>query len=115
MPVAAMLAASVLGYLLLTVGEPAVIAVAALLAGSLGWAWPGVPHPGGRAAQPEAPAWAVGVMMTGLFAGAVTGPLVTGFLAEHDQFSAAWIACAALALLAAGTIVATLRSEADRT
>ena len=40
-PVAAMLAASVAGYLLLTVGEPGVIAAAALVAGSLGWAWPG--------------------------------------------------------------------------
>ena len=40
-PVAAMFAVSVAGYLLLIVGEPAVIVGAALLAGSLGWAWPG--------------------------------------------------------------------------
>ena len=113
--VAAMLAASVLGYLLLTVDEPAAITAAALLAGTLGWAWPGVLNLAVVQRSPEAPAWAVGVMMTGLFAGAITGPLVTGFLAEHDQFGAAWITCAALALLAAGTIVATLRSEADRT
>ena len=53
-------------------------------------------------------------MMTGLFVGAVTGPLWTGFLAEHDQFAAAWIACASLALLSAATIVATLRHETRR-
>ena len=35
-----MLVASVAGYLLLTVGEPGVIVVAALLAGGLDWAWP---------------------------------------------------------------------------
>jgi len=110
-PVATMLAASMSGYLLLTAGTPGVIAAAALLAGSLGWAWPGgltlaVVH-----RSPDAPAWAVGVMMTGLFVGAVGGPLLTGFLAEHDLFTLAWIACAALALLAATTITATLRRE----
>jgi MFS family permease len=111
-PVATMLAASVIGYLLLTVAEPGVIAAAALLAGGLGWAWPGGLTLAVVQRSPEAPAWAVGVMMTGLFVGAVVGPLLTGFLAEQDLFTAAWIACATLALLAAGTIVATLRGEA---
>jgi MFS family permease len=111
-PVATMLAASVIGYLLLTAAEPGVIAAAALLAGGLGWAWPGGLTLAVVQRSPEAPAWAVGVMMTGLFVGAVVGPLVTGFLAEQDLFTAAWIACATLALLAAGMIVATLRGEA---
>jgi predicted MFS family arabinose efflux permease len=95
----------------LIAGEPGLIAAAALLAGSLGWAWPGGLTLAVVQRAPQAPGWAVGVMMTGLFVGAVTGPLVTGFLAEHDLFDAAWIACAALALLAAATIVATLRGE----
>jgi MFS family permease len=111
-PVTTMLAASVIGYLLLTAGEPGVIAAAALLAGGLGWAWPGGLTLAVVQRSPQAPAWAVGVMMTGLFAGAVAGPLLTGFLAEHDLFSAAWIACASLALLAAATILGTLRREA---
>jgi hypothetical protein len=51
------------------------------------------------------------VMMTGLFFGAIGGPLFTGFLAERDLFTLAWITCAGLALLAAATIVATLRRE----
>lgn len=110
--VAAMLVTSVAGYLLLTVGEPAVIAAAALLAGGLGWAWPGGLTLAVVRRSPQAPGWAVGVMMTGLFVGAVTGPLLTGFLADHELFEAAWIACAGLALLAAATIVATLRHEA---
>jgi MFS family permease len=111
-PVTLMLLASVPGYLLLTAGEPWLIAAAALLAGSLGWAWPGALNLAVVQRSPEAPAWAVGVMMTGLFVGAVGGPLLTGFLAEHDLFTLAWIACAALALLAAATIAATLRREA---
>jgi MFS family permease len=112
-PVATMLAASVAGYLLLTAGEPAVIAAAALLAGSLGWAWPGGLNLAVVQRSPGAPAWAVGVMMTGLFVGAIVGPLLTGFLAENDLFTLAWIACAALALLAAVTITATLRREGE--
>jgi MFS family permease len=112
-PVATMLAASVAGYLLLIAGKPGVIAAAALLAGSLGWAWPGGLNLAVVQRAPRAPGWAVGVMMTGLFVGAVVGPLLTGFLAEQDLFEAAWIACAVLALLAAATIVATLRHEAS--
>jgi MFS family permease len=111
-PVAVMLVASVAGYLLLTVGEPGVIVAAALLAGGLGWAWPGGLTLAVVQRSPQAPGWAVGVMMTGLFVGAVTGPLLTGFLAEEGLFDAAWIACASLALLAAATIAATLRHEA---
>lgn len=114
-PVAAMLLASVAGYLLLTAGEPVVIAAAALLAGSLGWAWPGGLNLAVVRRSPQAPAWAVGVMMTGLFVGAVGGPLLTGFLAEHDRFALAWVCCAGLALLAAVTIAATLRREARGT
>jgi MFS family permease len=110
-PVAAMLAASVAGYLLLTVGEPGVITAAALLAGTLGWAWPAGLNLAVVQRSPGAPAWAVGVMMTGLFVGAIAGPLFTGFLAEHDLFTLAWTTCASLALLAAATIVATLRRE----
>ena len=110
-PLAIMLAASVPGYLLLSAGEPGVIVAAALVAGTLGWAWPGGLTLAVVQRSPGAPAWAVGVMMTGLFVGAVAGPLLTGLLAEHDLFTLAWIACAGLALLAAGTIAATLRRE----
>ena len=113
-PVATMLAASVAGYLFLIAGEPVTIAVAALLAGALGWAWPGGLNLAVVQRSPEAPAWAVGVMMTGLFTGAVVGPLLVGFLAEHELFSEAWIACATLALLAAATLVVTRRRERPR-
>jgi MFS family permease len=110
-PVAAMLAASVAGYLMLTAGEPGVIVAAALVAGALGWAWPGGLNLAVVQRSPDAPAWAVGVMMTGLFVGAIVGPLLTGVLADDGLFTVAWIACAGLALLAAATIVATLRRE----
>jgi MFS family permease len=103
-PVAAMLVLSAPAFLILTAGEPGVIAAAALLAGGLAWAWPGGLTLAVVQRAPDAPAWAVGVLMTGLFVGAVGGPLLTGFLAEHDQFTLAWVACAVLAVLAAATI-----------
>ena len=57
--------------------------------------------------RPDAPAWAVGVMMSGLFAGAAGGPLLVGLLAAGEHFAAAWSVCAALALAAATTIALT--------
>ncbi len=113
-PLPAMLALSMVGYLLLIAGEPAVIVVAALLAGSVGWAWPGALTLAVVQRSPDAPAWAVGVMMTGLFAGAVGGPLLVGLLAENDAFTGAWLLCACFALLAAVTIAATRRFEGSR-
>jgi MFS family permease len=105
------LAGSAAGYLLLIAGEPAVIVVAALLVGSVGWSWPGTLTLAVVFRRPDAPAWAVGVMMSGLFAGAAGGPLLVGLLAEHDHFTAAWSLCAGLALAAAATIALTQRFE----
>jgi len=110
-PVATMLAVSIVGYLLLIAGEPAVIVVAALLAGSFGWAWPGGLTLAVVQRSPGAPAWAVGVLMAGLFSGAIAGPLLIGVLAEHEQFAIAWGVCAGCALLAAATVMATRRRE----
>lgn len=114
MPVAAMLVASVAGYLLLIAGDPAAIVVAALLAGSLGWAWPGGLNLAVVQRSPENPAWAVGVMLSGLFTGAVAGPLLVGLLVEHGEFSWAWVMCATLALLAGLTLALTRRADARR-
>jgi MFS family permease len=111
-PVATMLALSISGYLLLMAGEPALIVVAALLAGSFGWAWPGGLTLAVVQRSPGAPGWAVGVLMAGLFSGAIAGPLAIGVLAEHERFTLAWAACAACALLAAATITATQRRAA---
>lgn len=113
-PVAAMLALSTAGYLLLIVGEPAAIVAGALLAGGVGWAWPGALTLAVVRLSPQAPAWAVGVMMTGLFAGAFGGPLAVGLLAGREAFTGAWVMCAALALIAAATVVLTRRLSGGR-
>jgi MFS family permease len=108
---ALVLAGSAAGFLLLISGEPALIVLAALIVGSIGWSWPGTLTLAVVFRRPDAPAWAVGVMMSGLFAGAAGGPLIVGLLAEHDHFAAAWSLCAGLALAAAATIALTRRFE----
>jgi MFS family permease len=109
-PVAAMFALSAGAYLLLISGEPLVIIVAAMLVGTFGWAWPGALNLAVVQYSPEAPAWAVGVMLGGLFAGAVAGPLTIGLLAHSGHFAIAWIMCSVFALLAAVTVVAVRRA-----
>jgi MFS family permease len=108
-PVAAMLAASAACYLVLTAAASVPVVAGALLAGVLGWSWPAAVQLAVVQRSPDAPAWAVGVMMAGLFAGAVTGPLVVGLLAGAGSFAAGWIACAVFALGAAGIVTATRR------
>ena len=103
-PVAAMFIVSAGAYLLLIAGEPALIVLAALLVGGFGWAWPGALNLAVVQMSPRAPAWAVGVMLSGLFAGAVVGPLTIGLLAHHGHFATAWILCSVFSLLAALTV-----------
>jgi MFS family permease len=109
-PVPAMFVVSAGAYLLLIAGEPALIVAAALLAGSFGWAWPGALNLAVVQHSPQAPAWAVGVMLAGLFAGAVAGPLTLGVLADQGHYTAGWLLCSAFALLATVTVVAVRRA-----
>ena len=111
-PVAWMLLAGAGGLVLLIAGSPAAVVAGALVAGAVGWAWPGALTSAVVARAPGAPAWAVGVMMAGLFAGAVTGPLATGLLADREQFTAAWLILAASAAAAAGTVAIVSRRSA---
>jgi MFS family permease len=111
-PVSWMLLAGAGGLVLLIAGTPATVVAGALVAGAVGWAWPGALTSAVVARAPGAPAWAVGVMMAGLFAGAVTGPLATGLLAHGEQFTAAWLVLAASALVAAGMVALVSRRSA---
>jgi MFS family permease len=111
-PVALMLALGAAGFVTLISGAPALIVLGALLAGGLGWAWPGALTSAVVDRAPGAPAWAVGVMMAGLFGGAVAGPLATGLLAHREQFTAAWLLLAACALTAAGMVAVVSRRSA---
>ena len=82
------------------------IVIAALVVGAFGWAWPGALNLAVVQLSPAAPSWAVGVMLAGLFAGAVAGPLAVGLLAHADHFELAWATCSVFALLAGATVLA---------
>jgi predicted lipid-binding transport protein (Tim44 family) len=105
-----MFAVSAGAYLLLIAGEPLVIVVAALIVGTFGWAWPGALNLAVVQYSPDAPAWAVGVMLGGLFAGAVAGPLAISLLANGGHFAIAWVMCSVFALLATATVLAVRRA-----
>ena len=111
-PVATMLLAGAGGLVLMVAGAPWAVVAGALVAGGVGWAWPGALTSAVVARAPAAPAWAVGVMMAGLFAGAVVGPVATGLLADRGQFTAAWLVLAAFALAAAATVAMVGRRSA---
>ena len=111
-PVSGMLLAGAGGLVLLIAGTPATVVAGALIAGAVGWAWPGALTSAVVARARGAPSWAVGVMMAGLFGGAVAGPLATGLLAHREQFTAAWLLLAACALTAAGMVVVVSRRSA---
>jgi MFS family permease len=108
----ALLAAGAVGCIALTTATPTLIAVGALVVGGVGWAWTGLFTLAVVRRHPDAPGRAVGVMMSGLFAGAIAGPLLVGAFAARDAYAAGWLACAALAVLAAATVAAARRAEA---
>jgi MFS family permease len=107
--VAGMLFTSGAAALVLIAGTPLAVVVGALVALGIGWGWAGPITLAVVRRSPDSAAWAVGVLMTGLFAGVVIGPGLTGQLADRGAFTAAWIACAACALLAALTALAARR------
>lgn len=108
-PVPAMLALSSVGFALMAVGTPLTIGVGAIVAGGIGWAWPGALTLAAVQCMPDAPARAVGVLMAGLFAGGAIGPLVFGLLAGAEAFTAVWLGCGGLVLAAAAATVAARR------
>jgi MFS family permease len=114
-PVALMMLVATGGFVLLLADATAALVAGALLAGGVGWAWPGALTEAVVQRAPDAPAWSVGVLMAGLFAGAVAGPLTTGLLADRGLYTAAWLVLAAFALLAAATVVLVTRGSAVRT
>lgn len=105
-----MLIGGAVGFGLLATGTRGALVPGVVLAYALGWGWPGLFNWAVVARHPEAPAAATGITQTGVYFGAVTGPIAFGLLAERVSYGAAWsvaLACslaAALAVLAAGRV-----------
>ncbi len=107
--VAAMLVGGSLGYGLLATGQTALVVPGAMLAFGLGWGWPGLFNYSVVSCHRDAPAAATGVTQTGVYTGAMVGPVTFGVLVEQTSFSVAWLASLGASLVAAVAVAAGAR------
>lgn len=109
-----MLVIGSVGYALLGTASSSVLVPATLLAFAFGWGWPGLFNFSVVNRYVETPGAATGITQSGVYLGALSGPLVFGALAEQFSFEWAWVFSAALSL-AAGLAVAGAASRRART
>ena len=83
-----------------------------MLAFALGWGWPGLFHYAVVSANRSAPAAATGITQSGIYVGAAAGPAAFGLIAGRASFAAAWLASAALMLVAAVIVASVTRRGA---
>ncbi|MGH2826445.1 MAG: CynX/NimT family MFS transporter [Actinomycetota bacterium] len=93
------------GMLLQSTRQPQLLIPATLLCFAGGWGWPGLFNFMIVIRNREAPAAATGLTQTGVYLGGVSGPLVFGYVAEHIDYSAAWLGAACSGLLACIAVV----------
>lgn len=103
-----------LGFVLLMIGSPALIIVGAVIAGGIGWAWPAVLTFVAVRVGRYAAAEAVGITMSGVFVGALAGPVLVGLVADAIGFNAAWAMGGLLLLGASGAALLAHREEGQR-
>ena len=102
--VTAMLFFGSFGYLLFALDRPGMMLAGVPLAFGAGWAWPGLFNLAVVLANPASPGAATGITQTGTYMGAMLGPLLFGFLAEHLSFGWSWFAAAVFGWGAAAAI-----------
>jgi predicted MFS family arabinose efflux permease len=100
------------GIAVLAVGTNPAIVGGSLLAFTFGWGWSGLFTFAVVRRNPQAPAAATGVTMTGVYVGAAAGPALFGVVAGAS-FTLAWLIMSAA--LASGAILMTIALVSDRT
>ncbi len=106
--VAMMCGIGAIGPMLLAVGDPRLLVVAALVGYGIGWGWAGLFNFAVASTYPAAPGRATGLTQVGASAGACLGPLVFGLTAARSGYALAWIG-ASLLFLAAALVILTGR------
>lgn len=99
--VAAMLAVSTVGYLVVATESRLLVPLGGILTLGLGWAWTGLTFHIVVRAYRDSPGAAAGMISGGLNVGGVAGPFVFGRLAEGVSYRAGFAVMAAFALLGA--------------
>lgn len=93
------------GYLLLAPGAVATHLLGALVAFGSGWAWPGLFNLAVVRMNPAAPAAATGITQTGVYVGALAGPVLFGLIVEGAGYPTAWALAGVCSALAAGGVL----------
>ena len=110
-----LLAGGAIGYLLLAPGTVPTHLLGALVAFGSGWAWPGLFNLAVVRLNPSAPAAATGITQTGVYVGALTGPILFGIVVDAAGYGLAWLLAAlASGLAAAGVAYGRSRVVASR-
>jgi MFS family permease len=98
------------GVLLLALGEPRLLLLAAIIGYGAGWGWAGLFNFAVVGSHPAAPGRATGLTQVGANTGGCLGPLCFGFTAAHVGYPPAWIGAAVFLLAAALVILAGRRA-----
>lgn len=101
------------GYFVLASAKGWWLAVGAVLAYGLGWAWQGLIHLGAVRLIPEAPGYATGVLRTGLAIGSATGPIASGLLIGIAGYRVLWVLLGLMAAGAAAAVLFTVRTPVE--
>jgi len=105
LPVVSMLLlGGAVGYLLLAPGELWTHLLGALVAFGSGWAWPGLFNLAIVRLNPGAPGAATGITQTGVYVGALAGPVLFGLVVEAAGYPTAWVLAAVSSAGAAGGV-----------
>lgn len=102
--VAAQLAVGSLSFVLLSGGRQASVAIGALIAFWIGWAWPGLLVLAVVRSSPASPGISTSIMQMGAFVGGAAGPAIFGLLAAAHSFAFAWRSGAASLAFAAALL-----------
>jgi predicted MFS family arabinose efflux permease len=98
------------GMAILTMGAVPAVVVGSLVAFTFGWGWSGLFTFAVVQRNPDAPAAATGVTMTGVYVGAAAGPALFGLVAQ-TSFTAAWVIMSAAMCLGAVLMAVAVVSE----
>ncbi len=96
-----LLGGGAVGYLLLAPGTVPTHLVGAAIAFGSGWAWPGLFNLAIVRLNPGAPAAATGITQTGVYVGALSGPVLFGLVVDAWGYGPAWTMAAVSSALAA--------------
>jgi MFS family permease len=102
--VATLMAIGAFGCVLLASSRIPVLLLGTVLAFGAGWGWSGLFHFAVVRANPDAPATATGIILTGLSGGSTVGPSAFGYMTDHADASLAWVVIGATALVGAGLV-----------